>query len=649
MKNTRIYSVLLLFLFSNASFGQNAEIDSLKRVVDSTSPDTLKLKALSDLNWIFSEKDATLSKKYALDELKLAQKIDDKKWISQAYNDIGIAFYKMNKPDSALVYYSKSFEIRKQINNKALMGAILSKIGLIYQDLGNYNKALQIQFQALKLFEETGNERYMAMTLNNISIAYDKLKNFDKEIEYLEKAIQIHLKNKNEYYIGHCYGNLASAYSSKGDLKTANEYLIKALDIFKKFEDKANEAAVLNSIGKNKRVEHKFDEALAHYKKAYDIAIDIDDQMGKSLYAHNISCILTDTKHYKEAEKYSLDVLAQTKNNNHSQLVLTYRQLATIYGFLNNGQLVKFYMDKYADLKDTIFSKESASQIAEMEVKYQTEKKDMELVKQNSEIIITKAEVERKNMITYGLLALIGLILVLSYLLYNRYKLKQRALLQKEMLHQQELRAKAIIEAEEKERMRIARDLHDGIGQTLSAAKLNLSGLESKLQLKDQETEAILKNAIDLVDDSVKEVRAVSHAMMPNALLKSGLVAAIREFVNKLSTIEKLKIDLEITGLNERLEQSTETVLFRVLQELVSNIIKHAKANHITIQIIKHEHELTVMIEDNGVGFDAKKVNEFEGIGLKNIISRIDFLKGTVNFDSNIGRGTTVTIEVPTV
>jgi two-component system NarL family sensor kinase len=171
--------------------------------------------------------------------------------------------------------------------------------------------------------------------------------------------------------------------------------------------------------------------------------------------------------------------------------------------------------------------------------------------------------------------------------------------------------------------------------------------VQSKLQLKDIETETMFKNAITLVDDSVKEVRAVSHNMMPNALLKSGLAIAVRDFIHKLSNGDQLKIDLEITGLNERLEQTIETVLFRVLQEIVSNIVKHAKANYISIQLVKHEAELTIMVEDNGVGFNTENMNEFEGIGLKNIQSRIAFLNGTVSFDSNPGKGTTVIIEVP--
>jgi len=149
-----------------------------------------------------------------------------------------------------------------------------------------------------------------------------------------------------------------------------------------------------------------------------------------------------------------------------------------------------------------------------------------------------------------------------------------------------------------------------------------------------------------MVDDAVKEVRSVSHNMMPNALIRFGLAKAVREFIDKIAATGALKIDLQIIGLTERLESTTETVLYRVMQETVSNIIKHAQASDISIQLIRDEDNLTMMIEDNGKGFDTKKMSEFGGIGLKNIISRVEYLNGTVDFDSFPGRGTTVIVEI---
>jgi signal transduction histidine kinase len=242
----------------------------------------------------------------------------------------------------------------------------------------------------------------------------------------------------------------------------------------------------------------------------------------------------------------------------------------------------------------------------------------------------------------FSILALCGLVLFISY---KRKQARLKAKLEAEQARQKELRSKAVIEAEEKERTRLVLDLHDGVGQILSAAKLNLSGLESKLKLEDPEQLTLLTNALELVNDSVKEVRAVSHNVMTDTLIRYGLIDAVREFISHISFRHQLKIDLRIVGLESRLDATIEMILYRVIQEAVSNTIKHAKANRMGIQLVRHENELTIMVEDNGVGFNTADISG--GIGLKNMLSRVEFLNGQVNFDSTPGQGTTVVIEVP--
>jgi signal transduction histidine kinase len=230
-----------------------------------------------------------------------------------------------------------------------------------------------------------------------------------------------------------------------------------------------------------------------------------------------------------------------------------------------------------------------------------------------------------------------------TYLSYLRSK-KQKEI-DDAIIVEKELRSKSIIEAEEKERLRIARDLHDGVAQTMTAAKMQLEHFMDQIP-EDSPLNDSLKNAFDLIKDASKEVRDVSHSMVPNALLKSGLVAAIRDFVQRMGS-EKLKINLVVMGLKDRLHENVETVVYRVLQELVNNIIKHAAATDITIQLLHEKSELHIMVEDNGKGFDIQTLNENAGMGLKNITSRVEYLNGHVHFDSSIGNGTTVMIDIP--
>jgi signal transduction histidine kinase len=215
-------------------------------------------------------------------------------------------------------------------------------------------------------------------------------------------------------------------------------------------------------------------------------------------------------------------------------------------------------------------------------------------------------------------------------------------------MKQQQLATRAVLEAEEKERQRIAKDLHDSIGQMMSAAKMNLSAFESEIKFEDKEQQLAFEKIIQLVDESCREVRNVSHNMMPNALLKNSLASAIREFIDKLDQ-KSLQVHLYTEGLEDRLDSNLETVFYRVIQECVNNVIKHSAATTLDISLIKDKDGITATIEDNGAGFNTSDHEKFNGMGLKNIITRIEYLKGTVEFDSTPGKGTLVALYVPAV
>jgi len=168
----------------------------------------------------------------------------------------------------------------------------------------------------------------------------------------------------------------------------------------------------------------------------------------------------------------------------------------------------------------------------------------------------------------------------------------------------------------------------------------------SEAKFDNEEQRSSFEKIIQLVDDSCKEVRHVSHNMMPNVLLKNSLASAIHDFIDK---VDKKALDMHLytEGLDERLDSNTETVLYRIIQECVNNVIKHAAATTLDISIIRDKDGISATIEDNGKGFDTNDKEKFEGIGLKNILTRVEYLKGTVEFDSTPGRGTVVSLHVP--
>jgi two-component system NarL family sensor kinase len=237
---------------------------------------------------------------------------------------------------------------------------------------------------------------------------------------------------------------------------------------------------------------------------------------------------------------------------------------------------------------------------------------------------------------------------LLAYLLFRQRQLKEEARIQEEIRKQQEATTKAVLDAEEKERRRIAGDLHDGVGQLLSAALLNLKQFSKGLVSSESIKTDTVEDAIKMVEDSYDEMRSISHQMMPNALVKFGLVSAVREFVNKIDG-NVIKISLGVSGLDERLESQKETVLYRVIQECVNNVIKHAKATQMSIQLTYDESGTSLAIEDNGIGFDASAIDweSSNGLGLKNMKDRLELLNGEIEIDSRPGKGTSITIFVP--
>lgn len=207
---------------------------------------------------------------------------------------------------------------------------------------------------------------------------------------------------------------------------------------------------------------------------------------------------------------------------------------------------------------------------------------------------------------------------------------------------------KSLIETEEKEKARVARELYEGIGQQLSATKINISVLQTFMSQSTQADRALLNHALELLDESVKELRVLSQSMVPHTLIKSGLVIVMLEYVNKTASSDSFKINLEIIGQVGRFERTKEIVLFRVMQDLISNCVKHSGATETSIQIVKHEKEISILVVDNGKGFSVEEALQREGCyGLKNTQSRVAYLKGNLFFDSRINRGTSVSIEVP--
>lgn len=598
---------------------------------------SLLLKQLGASNESITD---SLEKIIALPNLPDSSKLDAMYKLARSYS--------FNSPDKAITYIEQSYNLAKKMNRPKSMADALSLKGKVLKNKGDFKKAIATHLEALKIKEQIKDTLGQSISYNDIGVVYKSMKNYTEAMKYYKKSNQLALAVNFGRGIANTLNNVGTSYFELRILDSAIYYYNKALTKSLEINDPACLSTSYNNLGSIYGYQDNPKMALGYYLKCLDIDNATGDSYGKILSLLNIGESYKELKQYDNSLHYfSLAEKIALEEGAKPLLKETYRSIGDCYQKMKQFEKAYLYLNKYSGLNDTLLNEETSAQIAELQTRFDSEKKDLLIKNKDIELATNKADASKKKFLIYLLLVLSISIVLIALLVINRSKLKQKNVLQTERMRQKELQSKAILEAEENERKRIAAELHDGVGQILSAAKLNLSTLGSHINNSSPQASLPYTTSIELVDDAVKEIRAISHNLMPNALVKSGFVAAVKEFVSKLNNSEKLKINLEITGLQQRLEQTTETILFRVLQELVSNIVKHANANQISIQLVQHENEITLMVEDNGIGFDTSSKDEMNGLGLKNIQSRIAFLNGHFNIDSAPGKGTTVVIEIP--
>lgn len=352
----------------------------------------------------------------------------------------------------------------------------------------------------------------------------------------------------------------------------------------------------------------------------------------------NVDSLITAATNYLEQKQAdsAIDLLSRSIHSDAStgNNQKTLQVMSKAYESKGDNAKALLFLNKMVKVKDSLHT----SSIDALKATYEADK-------QAKELALQKAQIEKQQLIIAAITICSILCMILLFVLYKRKQYALESKIHAAILEQQNIAAKEILAAEEKERKRIASDLHDGVGQMMSAVKMNLSSIASKLPLQNEQDTALLEKTLALVDESCKEVRTVSHNMMPNALLKSGLSSAVKSFLDKIDH-KKIKVNLHAEGLENRLPDTIEIILYRVIQETVNNVIKHAQANQLDIALIKDKDGISCTIEDNGIGFNHS-TNSSEGIGIKNIKTRVAYLQGTVEWDSSINKGTLVAVHIP--
>jgi signal transduction histidine kinase len=297
---------------------------------------------------------------------------------------------------------------------------------------------------------------------------------------------------------------------------------------------------------------------------------------------------------------------------------------------------------KSDSLQQKLLNEQVIKSTTELEKKYESEKK-------NGQIILQQAQLEKSRILNVVLIGSAAVLFIISKLSYRSYQQKQKLQQQRisELETQQQLTAtEAVLKGEEQERTRLAKDLHDGLGGMLSGIKYSFNTMKGNL-IMTQENAMAFERSMDMLDSSIKEMRRVAHNMMPEALVKFGLDTALKDFCNDINQSGALTVSYQSIEMeNAAIEQTTAITIYRIIQELINNTMKHAAAKNAIVQLSKTNDTLSITVEDDGKGFDTAILNVSKGIGWENIKNRVEFLKGKLDIHSQTGKGTSVLIEV---
>lgn len=547
--------------------------------------------------------------------------------------------------------YSKQFLVlaSKQHDLNLLFDAYM-RMGYVYeqkyvQDPSNINlrnRVEQYYLQAISTFNRNkeamliqSNLSYAAINLANLYTSFDS----DKAMKYALLANKVSLETGDAIHIASSFGILAELALQHKDYELAKSYFLKAaVEIGKSpVQDHNIELSILESLATISEEQGDYKEALSYYKKYVDKYESVYDQekldITKTLEAQFAQEL--------QAQKYIKLQLESDKKAQQIKLMNILRaQREQVYDNLKLVEENQRERLKFSEL--TSQRKEQQLRLAKLEA---DQKNDA--IHTYKKLLAYKEKINTYYI--FFILLSVVLILVLLYAYKQRANLlkhrdeRHAFSLEKERQNSKIATLTALLEGQEQERGRLARDLHDGLGGLLSGTKLQLSYLDSH---QPEAIHAGISKSIVQLDGAVDELRRVAHNLMPDLLMKYGLEVTIQDFASRMST-SGLHIHTEFINYSNTISTEKQLLLYRIIQELVNNVIKHAKAAEIIVQISEEEQVLHLTVEDDGQGFDTERLAQGKTAGFHNVASRVQFLKGTMAISSELNVGTSIELQIP--
>ncbi len=610
--------LLNLFLFVSICGHTQPKDDTLRNILENSKlAETSRANIYRDIiykNYFSKEPDSA----YAM-ALRLVDFIDYyklKKQKADASILLGDIEHLFGNNTKAIRYFENSLSIYTELNEKKGQAMAYKGIGVSYGKVYNLEEAKSYYLKALELSRSINDTILISKLLIGIGNTYLFKFKSDESIKYYQESLTLSQLTNNVTEEAIAYVNLSDAYAQKKDFETSKNYIFRAIRI----GDSLQNYNILSNAYKN--LSRKYLQ-----EKKFDSMIIPSNEMLK--YAKKMS-----SKELIDGAYYLLYEAHKNKRNFDSTikyLELRKKQRTTIDDINSVKALEKIKIDN-SRVKDSLI--------------YLAKELKAEMINQ-----------KEKTNLTLAWASSLSAVSLFAFLIFRNSKHKQR---KAEQERQQRIEEKekilkdlelstidAMIQGQEKERQRLADDLHDSVGATLTAAKMQFEYL-IKHQNDIKASEELIKKTSTLLENAYVEIRSMAHLKNSGVMAKNGLLPAVEKLSSNASGLNGLSFEVKSYGLEQRLENSIEITVFRIIQELTTNIIKHAQATKGTIHLTNHKDSLNIMVEDNGKGFNPSQITKTnKGMGISSIDKRVEHLGGSMTIESENNKGTTVIIDIP--
>lgn len=660
MKAVKLLICILLLWSTGYSITPPHTIDSLQRAIKRAPSDYARAELLVLLATKLPPRDSMQAVESFGKALEIYRKQENKLKLAKTYFTIGNWYNGSSHPEEA----EKQFLLVKELilkdtarNSRLLLAQTKISLAAALGNQGQAEKQVEEYLQVIPLLEKLGAPDILAATYDNLGDVFFNKSQYKTAATYYHKSVDTYADDTlYSDRIAGMHISLASCMYYMDSLPQMETYLTAArkkldqtgadsIDLWANYYEYRGQLDVKNKL-------------YYHATTMFNSGLSIARRYHYTLAICNNLYSLS--KLYDRLGQYDL---AMSLMNEYSALALTMKDLplrlhslelmAGIAYRQHNADAAYDFLRQYVTLADSLQEKDVTKKLHELEVRYQSSEKENRIMQLQHENERQEFALQ-KNRLLLSLMGVIMLsLLIVAALSYQFYRNGRKLLEQQKQLHKFEVERirqehqisllSAMLEGQEQERTRLARDLHDGLGGLLSGIKLQLSTISPSLDV--EQSQGLVENTMQRLDDAMDELRRIARSLMPEILIKYGLGEATIEYCRGLKKTGVKNVVCQVFNFQTTMEHTRQVVLYRIMQELVNNAIKHADAEQILVLLQQTGDTVFLTVEDDGKGFDVAAGSKLKGAGMANIQARVDFLGGKIDIQSETGTGTTILIE----